>query len=287
METIFLITICVLLLTAIILIIIFLSKGGNDLPLLQSKFIELQSGLSKIEINFKQDFRISREENATIAKDIRIELNTTLKNITEQSQNALREINKTLEDKVSALITKIDVNNKTNREELTKNISGFSGANIIQLEKINHQAKEDSRLIREALVTAFKGFQETFDHNIKSFNDLQREKFGLLDVKQNELVKSTETKLESIRVTVEEKLEKTLSERLGQSFETVGKQLIEVQKGLGEMHTLAQDVEGLKKVLGNPLTPIRSNGVGNYFRSENMDNTHSGGLRKRISRRRK
>jgi DNA recombination protein RmuC len=27
-------------------------------------------------------------------------------------------------------------------------------------------------------------------------------------------------------VTVEEKLEKTLSERLGQSFETVGKQLI-------------------------------------------------------------
>jgi DNA recombination protein RmuC len=55
--------------------------------------------------------------------------------------------------------------------------------------------------------------------------------------------------LESIRITVEEKLEKTLSERLGQSFETVGKQLIEVQKGLGEMQTLAQDVGGLKKVL--------------------------------------
>jgi DNA recombination protein RmuC len=64
-------------------------------------------------------------------------------------------------------------------------------------------------------------------------------------------VKSTETKLEFIRITVEEKLEKTLSERLGQSFETVGKQLIEVQKGLGEMQTLAQDVGGLKKVLSN------------------------------------
>ena len=65
------------------------------------------------------------------------------------------------------------------------------------------------------------------------------------------MVKSTETKLESIRVTVEEKLEKTLSERLGQSFETVGKQLIEVQKGLGEMQTIATDVGGLKKVLSN------------------------------------
>ena len=156
-----------------------------------------------------------------------------------------------MDEKVGALITKIDANNKVNREELTKNITDFSGANIIQLDKINNQAKEDNKLIREALVNAFKGFQETFDNNIKSFNDLQREKFALMDTKQNELVKSTETKLETIRVTVEEKLEKTLSERLGQSFETVGKQLIEVQKGLGEMQTIATDVGGLKKVLSN------------------------------------
>jgi len=262
METILLIVICVLLLIAIILIIVFRSKAGNELPLLQNKVVELQTSLTKIETNLKEDFRINREENATIAKDNRKELNDTLigfkaeqsqtlKTITEQSQNALKEINKTLDEKVGALITKIDVNNKANREELTKSITDFSGANIIQLEKINNQAKDDNKLIREALVTAFKGFQETFDNNIKSFNDLQREKFGLMDVKQNDLVKSTETKLESIRVTVEEKLEKTLSERLGQSFETVGKQLIEVQKGLGEMQTLAQDVGGLKKVLSN------------------------------------
>jgi DNA recombination protein RmuC len=251
METILLIVICVLLVIAIILIIVFRGKAGNGLPLLQNKVTELQSSLTKIESNLKEDFRINREENTTIAKDNRTELNTTLKNITEQSQNALKEINKTLDEKVGALITKIEANNKVNREELAKNITDFSGANIIQLEKINNQAKEDNRLIREALVTAFKGFQETFDKNIKSFNDLQREKFGLMDVKQNELVKSTETKLESIRVTVEEKLEKTISERLGQSFETVGKQLIEVQKGLGEMQTIASDVGGLKKVLSN------------------------------------
>lgn len=257
-----LIIICVLLLIAIVLIILFRNKSSNELPLLQNKVAELQTSLTKIETNLKEDFRINREENTTIAKDNRKELNDTLigfkteqsqtlKTITDQSQNALKEINKTLDEKVGALISKIDVNNKTNRDELTKNIIDFSGANIIQLEKINNQAKEDNRLIREALITAFKGFQETFDNNIKSFNDLQREKFALMDTKQNDLVKSTETKLESIRVTVEEKLEKTLSERLGQSFETVGKQLIEVQKGLGEMQTIATDVGGLKKVLSN------------------------------------
>ena len=236
---------------AIVLIILFRNKNNDALPELQQKLAALQANLAKIETNLKDDFKINREENAGIAKDNRFELNNTLKTITEQSQQALKEINNTLDEKVGALITKIDLNNKLNRDELTKSITDFSSNNILQLEKINNQAKEDSRLMRESLVTAFKGFETTFESNIKSFNDLQREKFAQMDTKQNELVKGTETKLESIRITVEEKLEKTLSERLGQSFETVGKQLMEVQKGLGEMQTIATDVGGLKKVLTN------------------------------------
>ena len=251
LENILLIILVVLLLIVITLIIIFINKNNSDLPELKQQLAALQSNLAKIESNLKEDFKINREENAGTAKDNRIELNSTLKTITEQSQQALKEINNTLDEKVGALINKIDLNNKLNREELTKSITDFSAANIIQLEKINSQAKDDSRLMREALVASFRGFQDTFETNIKSFNDLQREKFAQMDTKQNDLVKSTETKLESIRITVEEKLEKTLSERLGQSFETVGKQLMEVQKGLGEMQTIATDVGGLKKVLSN------------------------------------
>ena len=111
MESPFLITICILLFIVIVLISIFRSKGNSDLPVLQSKVAELQSSLTKIEANLKEDFRINREENATIAKDNRIELNSTLISITEQSQNALREINKTLDEKMGALITKIEINN--------------------------------------------------------------------------------------------------------------------------------------------------------------------------------
>ena len=92
---------------------------------------------------------------------------------------------------------------------------------------------------------------ETLEKNIQTFNESMRQKCTELESRQSKLVEATEKKLESIRTTVEEKLEKTLSERLGQSFDTVGKQLIEVQKGLGEMQTLAQDVGGLKKVLSN------------------------------------
>lgn len=105
--------------------------------------------------------------------------------------------------------------------------------------------------IKSELSQTLNNFRQSFETSVRSFNDLQREKFTQLHANQTELIKNTETKLESIRHTVEEKLEKTLSERLGQSFETVGKQLIEVQKGLGEMQTIAGDVGSLKKVLSN------------------------------------
>ena len=60
--------------------------------------------------------------------------------------------------------------------------------------------------------------------------------------------------LDEIRLTVDEKLQKTLNDRIGQSFRLVTEQLESVQKGLGEMQTLAQDVGGLKRVLSNVKT---------------------------------
>jgi len=86
---------------------------------------------------------------------------------------------------------------------------------------------------------------------LEQFDKTQKESLERLDKTQNQLLKSTDERLENIRVTVAEKLDKTLAERLGKSFETVGKQLNEVQQGLGEMKSLAHDVGGLKKVLGN------------------------------------
>ena len=140
---------------------------------------------------------------------------------------------------------------KDNRNELNTTLKDLKKELVDTLKELNEKAQKDNTLMRDSLVNSFKGFEESFDKNVRSFNDLQRDKFNELNEKQNKLVEGTEKKLEAIRVTVEEKLEKTLSERLGQSFETVGKQLIEVQKGLGDMQTLAQDVGGLKKVLGN------------------------------------
>lgn len=104
---------------------------------------------------------------------------------------------------------------------------------------------------------ALKSFGEVFRKNVQDFNSLQKEKFEELNRRQEDLMKTTELRLEKIRETVDEKLQKTLETRLGQSFEMVSNQLQAVQKGLGEMQSLAHGVGDLKRVLSN----VKSRGV--------------------------
>jgi DNA recombination protein RmuC len=66
-----------------------------------------------------------------------------------------------------------------------------------------------------------------------------------------ELREGNEKKLEAMRKTVDEKLQGTLEKRLGEAFKLVGERLESVQKGLGEMKQLAEDVGDFKKVLTN------------------------------------
>ena len=61
-------------------------------------------------------------------------------------------------------------------------------------------------------------------------------------------------KLDDMRRIVDEKLQKTLSDRMNESFKLVNERLEQVYKGLGEMQTLAQGVGDLKKVLTNVKT---------------------------------
>lgn len=154
---------------------------------------------------------------------------------------------------------------KGNQNDLTNELKRLIDEMQRSFERIEKNFREDFRLNREENRIAAKDnrdewtrsmdeFRKTFERGIASFNDLQREKFANLDEQQRLLVANTEKRLEEIRRTVDEKLQKTLNDRIGQSFRLVSEQLESVQKGLGEMQTLAQDVGGLKRVLSNVKT---------------------------------
>jgi DNA recombination protein RmuC len=176
---------------------------------------------------------------------------TGLSQLFDNLDKSLSKIEIALRDDLRINREEISNISRENRIELNGSLKDFRKELSDTLKEIINQSKTDNALFRDTQINSFKGFQDTFDKNVSSFNQVQREMFAILNEEQKKLVDSTEKKLEEMRATVDEKLQKTLNERLGQSFELVVRQLENVQKGLGEMQTLAQDVGGLKRVLTN------------------------------------
>lgn len=143
---------------------------------------------------------------------------------------------------------------KENRLELAESLEKLTTRLDEKLKAINTDLAANAKLNREELSTSLKDFGVIFSKNITEFNNYQRLQFDSMAIKQDKLIQSTEEKLEKMRETVDEKLHKTLEERLGQSFKLVSDRLEAVQKGLGEMQTLANGVGDLKKVLSNVKT---------------------------------
>jgi DNA recombination protein RmuC len=113
----------------------------------------------------------------------------------------------------------------------------------IQVEKL----AEGFRLLAAATQEALRASRE---EQATQLNQVQQQVEKRLEAIQ----KSNEDRLEQMRRTVDEKLHETLEKRLGESFNLVAQRLEQVQKGLGEMQSLAQDVGGLKRALTNVKT---------------------------------
>jgi DNA recombination protein RmuC len=99
----------------------------------------------------------------------------------------------------------------------------------------------------DAFAVRLGALTESNDRRIGELREAVEKRLG-------ELVAGNEKKLEEMRVTVDEKLHKTLESRLAESFRHVSERLEQVHKGLGEMQTLAAGVGDLKRVLSNVKT---------------------------------
>lgn len=119
------------------------------------------------------------------------------------------------------------------------------------------QTKQTDERIAQ-LDARFDAFQRRVDENMKTTSQASTEQLGkvreTVDKQLGDMRKENEAKLELMRQTVDEKLQKTLDERMTQSFQRVSTQLEQVHQGLGEMRGLAEGVGDLKKVLSGVKT---------------------------------
>jgi DNA recombination protein RmuC len=133
-----------------------------------------------------------------------------------------------------------------------------------------------ARDLREEVVSAQRSSIETMIQTIGELGNLQRDKLESVERRIKELTDSNEARIEKLRNTldaqlkslqqanekkldqmqqiVDEKLQNTLEKRLAESFKIVSERLEAVQRGLGEMQSLATGVGDLKRVLTNVKT---------------------------------
>ncbi len=132
-------------------------------------------------------------------------------------------------------------------------------------DKSERVLREEFGRNREELIKTFTNFSLLLEEKLKNIQqavgDMAKENRSSMDavktaveLKLSAIQEDNSSKLEKIRQTVDEKLHQTLETRLGESFKIVSERLELVQKGLGEMQTLATGVGDLKKVLSNVKT---------------------------------
>jgi len=103
------------------------------------------------------------------------------------------------------------------------------------------------RDLREEVSAALRALTETNETRLEALRTT-------IDGQLRRIQEGNEVKLDEMRRTVDEKLHDTLEKRLGESFKLVSERLEAVQRGLGEMQTLATGVGDLKRVLTNVKT---------------------------------
>jgi DNA recombination protein RmuC len=180
------------------------------------------------------------------AAGIRTKLDADIAHMAEQANQHRDLLRQSIESKLDDAAAKQGTAGKEAREEITGSFRQLGTAVADTLSRAGDQQKERLENVTrslDALVEKHEKAQEALRLTVETRLDAIRT--------------ANEAKLDEMRRTVDEKLQTTLDERLGQNFQLVSEQLQKVSLGLGEMQQLASGVGDLKRV----LTHVRPRGI--------------------------
>ena len=177
-------------------------------------------------------YRLSRPA-AGSGIELRIE---TLERLLERQERMLRDEFARNRDEALLLA-------RQGREEIAGSVSAFGDSLLKRMSELAGLQKNQL----DTFAVQLKGLTASNEGRMDRLRETLEERLRLIQ-------EDTARKLEQMRATVDEKLHDTLEKRLGESFKLVSERLELVQRGLGEMQTLASGVGDLKKVLTNVKT---------------------------------
>ncbi|MCY4561302.1 MAG: DNA recombination protein RmuC [Flavobacteriaceae bacterium] len=229
----------------------------------------------KIDKTLREEFRSNREESNKRATDLRGELTKSFGDFKQGFDNNINKLNEILESNFKVFENR----QKRLNDDAEKRIAAVKDNIGRDLKSNREESNKRATNLRGELTKSFSEFKQGFDNNITKLNEMLVGNFKGFETKQKDLNDEAEKRITTVkdaisselknirqdntnqlnemRKTVDEKLQKTLNDRLSQSFKAVSSQLESVQKGLGEMKSLQSDVGSLKST----LTHVKKRGV--------------------------
>lgn len=170
-------------------------------------------------------------------------LNLEIKHNFDLQKKDIDYLTDNIEDKVKFLTENVKLN-MDNNEKRVNEIKDDISKSFIELKNyINNSFALMNSKIEERLNYLTNQTEQKLDNMTKNVTE-----------SIHHLENENNNKLKEIQHTVDEKLQKTLDDKLAKSFTAVSENLEKVYKGLGEMQTLASGVGDLKNVLSNVKT---------------------------------
>ena len=231
---------CILII--VLLLALLIKIGGKD-----DKTSELEKELAMLRENYSSESRniISRidsqSESMRSAADRQMSRES---DFFEKMRGEIKELREDTDEGIGKL-------NNIVSEKMRDTMDKEFGSIVENISRLGHLLSTSQENQRNATTESIKSLEE-------KFNTIRRDLTESMDRIREEnnaaiesMRKENKESLDSINATVNEKMQKTLNDRISQSFETVNKRLAEVYQGLGEMKNVASGVNDLKNVLSN------------------------------------
>lgn len=246
-ELLLYVVIALLLACAGLLLALLRTSRPADARPLEARIASVSEGQERAERSIRDEIARSREEAGQHGHLLRGEVATSLKGISDtvfQHLGVMTEKQQTQLTQVLGALQQMTETSRSGsralREEVGVTLKGVSDSVVRTMGELSAGQKTQLDGFSGQIAALTSSGSEQMDR-------LRLSVEGRLD----QIRADNTAQLEQVRLTVDEKLQGVLEQRLGESFRSVSERLEQVHRGLGEMQTLASGVGDLKKVLSN------------------------------------
>lgn len=239
------------ILTVIILIIVLKSKKKGDLSLGDSDLEKIRKSTNEAVSNLSTPIgNLVAEKNSNLMNEVSVKIdklvesqNALAKSFSEYKEDTIKLLNENngkILQAFNEFVNKFTTDNNKQKEEMMNKLSS-------EMQKFNNDVGKVLDTFNTSIKEKLDEFKNNTNEAIKALSENVKNSLETIRNDNND-------KLEKINQTVNEKLQKTLEEKLNDSFKSVIQGIGDVNKAVGEIKGLATDVGSLKNVLTNVKT---------------------------------